>query len=175
MNIRHATIADMDRCAALESSYATDYVWQMDESITADSVSVVFRRTRIPRRMEVTYPRGTQDLSKDLLRNECFFVADEPGVVFAYLDLTVRRWQRQGWLEHLVVHPDYRRRGLATHLLEAARQWARASDLAAIVSVVQTKNDPAICLFAKLGYVFSGFIDRYYNNGDIGVLHSLRL
>jgi len=175
MNARRATVVDIERCASLEGSYVTDYVWQMDETSTADGISVVFRRVRMPRRMEVAYPRGTEDLKKDLLRNECFLVADEPGMVLGYLDMTVHRWQAQGWIEHLVVQPAHRRRGLATHLLEVARQWARGSNLVAIVTAVQTKNDPAMCLLAKLGYTFSGFVDHYFNNGDIGVLYSLEL
>jgi len=93
-------------------------------------------------------------------------------MVFGYLDMTVRRWQAQGWIEHLIVQPSYRRQGIATNLLEAARQWARSNGLVSIVAAVQTKNDPAISLLTKLGYTFAGFIDHYFSNGDIGVLYS---
>ena len=172
MNIRRATVADIERCASLEGSYTTEYVWQMEEAVHADSITVVFRRMRIPRRIEVAYPCGIGDLKKDLLRNECFLVAEEPGMVFGYLDMTVRRWQAQGWIEHLIVQPSYRRQGIATNLLEAARQWARSNGLVSIVAAVQTKNDPAISLLTKLGYTFAGFIDHYFSNGDIGVLYS---
>ncbi len=175
MSIRRATFADMERCASIEGSYVTDYVWQMEEAVTAEGITVAFRRMRLPRHMEVAYPRATQDLNRDLLRNECFLVADEPGVVLAYLDMTVRRWQAQGWIEHLVVRPTHRRQGLATHLLEAARKWGRENNLVAIVGAAQTKNDPAMCLLTKMGYAFAGFIDHYFSNGDIGILYSLEL
>lgn len=175
VTIRRATIADIEQCAKLEGSYLTDHVWQMEETVTAEGISVVFRRVRIPRYMEVAYPRRTDDLKRDLLRNECFLVADEPGLILGYLDMTVQRWQARGWIEHLVVQPSHRRQGIATHLLEAARQWARHNNLVAIVAVVQTKNDPAMRLLTKLGYAFAGFVDHYFNNGDVGLLYSLQL
>ena len=40
---------------------------------------------------------------------------------------------------------------------------------------LQTKNDPAIRLVSSLGYAFSGFIDHYYNNGDVALLYTLTL
>jgi len=175
MNIRPATIADIDQCERLDGSYVTDCVWHMDEATTPDSIGVSFRRTRIPRRVTVPYPRKTQDLSEHWQRGECFLVAGELGVVYGYLDMVVHHWQRQGWIEHLVVHRAHRNRGLATRLLQVAEQWARECKLAAIVAAMQPKNDPAIRLFVERGYAFCGFIDGYYDNGDIGLFYSLHL
>ncbi len=175
MNIRPATVADVERCERLDSSYATDYVWQVDAATSRDSIGVTIQRVRLPRRIEIAYPRSTQVLYDDLERNECFLVAEDLGMPVGYLDMTVRRWQWQGWIEHLVVHRPYRQQGVATLLLQAAQRWARGSELRAIVAEMQTKNDPAVCLFTGLGYSFCGFIDRYYHNGDIVVLYSINL
>ena len=92
-----------------------------------------------------------------------------------YLDMAVRRWQWQGWIKHLIVHRPYRRQGIATLLMQSAERWARGAVLRAIIAETQTKNDPAICLYTKLGFSFCGFIDRYYTNGDISMLYSLNL
>lgn len=175
VNIRAATIADIPQCERLDGSYVTACVWHMDEANTADSIDVSFRRVRIPRRIQVAYPRTTEALCEDWKRGECFLVAEELGRVFGYLDMTVRHWQWRGCIEHLIVDPSHRRRSLATRLLHAAERWARGSELEAIVAPVQSKNDPAIRLLLHQGYSFCGFIDRYYTNGDVGLCYSLRL
>ena len=172
MHIRPVNVADIDRCEHLDSSYTTEYVWRMSESVTENSMGVTFRRVRIPRPMEVAYPRGTEDLQEDLQRNECLLVAIDFGRTMGYLDVVVQRWRWQGWIEHLVVDRAYRRQGVATRLLEAGERWARGSELSAITVVIQSKNDPAIRLFSKRGYIFQGYIDHYFRNGDIGLVYS---
>jgi len=175
LKIRPATIADIEQCQRLDGSYVSGNVWQMDETTTADSIHVSFRRVHIPRQVQVAYPRSTELLYDDWSRGECFLVADELGLVLGYLDMTVRYCQWQSWIEHLVVHPDYRNRSLATRLLQAAERWARGSKIDAIIVAMQTKNDPAIQLFTGRGYSFCGFVDGYFANGDIGLLYGLRL
>lgn len=175
MNIRPATIADLDPCERLDGSYITDHVWHMDEAVDLDRVGVTFRRVRVPRRIEVKYPRRTDDLLADWKRSECFLVAHDAGVILGYLDMVVSQRGWQGWIRHFIVHRPYRRQSVGTLLLQGAERWAHGSGLNAITAVVQTKNDPAISFFSKQRYAFSGFIDRYYHNGDIGILYSLRL
>jgi GNAT superfamily N-acetyltransferase len=175
MNVRPGTIADLDRCQRLDSAYSTEAVWQMEEVATPERVGATFRRTRIPHRLQVSYPLQNKDMRQDWEHSDCFLVADELGTILGYLSLSVSHWQWQGWIEHLIVHRPYRRQGIATQLLHAAEHWARGSELRALIGVMQTKNDPSICLFSKLGYSFSGFIDPYYSNGDIGILYSLKL
>lgn len=175
MNIRPATIVDLEQCERLDGSYVTNWVWQMDEARSLERIGVSFRRVRMPRSVRVAYPRANAALRGDWQRAECFLVVEELGRVFGFLDMTVRRWEHKGWIEHLIVKRSHRRRGLATGLLRAVEQWARGSQLEAVVAAVQTKNDPAIRLFVERGYSFCGFIDRHYPNGDIGLLYSLRL
>jgi ribosomal protein S18 acetylase RimI-like enzyme len=175
MNIRPATIADMDRCKALDASYETDYVWQMSEKTSAETIGVTFQRARIPRRSLVRYPREVETIYEDWQREECFLVADEMIKIFGYLDMVVSHWRWQGWIEHLIVDRAYRRRGIATRLMEAAERWARGSELSGINCVVQSKNDPAIRLLTGRGYLFRGFIDHYYPNGDAGLVYTLDL
>lgn len=175
MIIRPGSVADVDRCLRLDGSYSTQYVWQMEESVGADQIAIAFRRTRIPRHIEVAYPRSVEDLEARVKRGEFFWVASELATIFGYLHLSVCEWQWQGWIEHLIVHRPYRRRGIATNLLDAAEQWAREAHLRAISTIVQPKNDPTICLLLKRGYAFSGFMDRHYENGDVGLVYSLNL
>lgn len=175
MRIRPATIADIERCERLDGSYITNYVWQIDETVSGETIDVHLQRMRLPRQVEVAYPRVPQNLYEDWQRNECFLIAGELAAILGYLDITVSRWQWAGHIEHLVVDRDHRRQGIATRLLEAAERWAKGSGLTRLTVAMQTKNDPAFCLFSKLGYSFQGVIDHYYNNGDVAILYSLNL
>lgn len=175
MIIRPMTIGDVDRCERLEGSYTTEHVWQMEATVEAEQMSVSFRRFRLPRPMQVRYPRQKLDLLADCQQSECFLVADELGVIYGYLDMRVQRWQWRGWIEHLIIDPPYRRRGIATLLLQSAERWARGSELRGVVVALQPKNDPGIALLTGLGYRFCGFMDHYYHNGDTGLFYQLTL
>ena len=175
MNLRPAIAGDLDRCQRLDGSYTTNYVWQMDENVDAYSLAVAFRRVRVPRPIQVSYPRPVRDLQEDWRRNECFLVVCDPAEIVGYLDMTVERHTWQGWIEHLIVEPSRRRRGLAMLLMQAAERWALGSELSSVAMIVQSKNEPAIRLLTKRGYAFSGFIDHYFSNGDVGLLYSLYL
>jgi GNAT superfamily N-acetyltransferase len=100
-------------------------------------------------------------------------VACEGRELVGYLDMIVQPRGWQGWVKHLVVHQAWRRRRVATRMLEVAEHWARGSRLNAITAVAQNKNDPAISLCINRGYVFRGFVDYYFDNGDVGLLYSL--
>jgi ribosomal protein S18 acetylase RimI-like enzyme len=175
MRIRPATIADIDRCIRLDSGAKTEYVWQIDQNAGVDRVTLDMRRIRLPRVMELPYPRSVVDLQEDWQLKQCFVVADEFTTLLGYLDLTVTRWQWVGTIEHLVVDRAQRRKGVATQLLGAAERWARGSGLHRVVVVVQPKNDPAIRLFTKLGYVFAGLIDHYYGSDATSLVYALDL
>jgi len=173
MKVRSATVGDLDLCKELDASYLTNYAWQMNETASSDRVGVSFQRVRLPRRMGVKYPCRVDDLLEDWRRSECFLVACEGRELVGYLDMIVQPRGWQGWIKHLVVHQAWRRRRVATQMLEVAEHWARGSRLNAVTAVVQNKNDPAISLYANRGYAFRGFVDYYFDNGDVGLLYSL--
>jgi ribosomal protein S18 acetylase RimI-like enzyme len=68
-----------------------------------------------------------------------------------------------------------RRQGIASVLVLAAREWGVQHDCRNLVIEMQPKNNPAIQLASKLGFVFCGYNDRYYANGDIGLFFSKHL
>ena len=174
MQVRPANAADLERCMRLDRSLTTTHVWRMDEAIGAESVGVTFRRVRVPRPMPLGYPRELDSLYDDWRRDECLLVAREHVTVQGFLLLTVRQ-PLDGWIKHLVVGSAYRRRGVASLLLDAMAQCARDNGLTRITAVVQSKNDPAIQLLTKCGYGYRGFIDRHFDNGEVGLLYSLYL
>ncbi len=175
MNVRPATVADIDWCQRLNSSYATSYIWHLDQTIRPDEIQGRLQRVRVPRPLELQDPRLKEDLFHIWQGSRCFLVAEELGVVLGYLSVSIdpRTWR--GSIDHLAVHRPYRRRGIASMLLEAAERWARGSELTSIVAVAQSKNDPAISLFPRCGLSFHGYVDDYFSNGDLGMVYRLSI
>ncbi len=176
MIVRLAELADLDSCRSLDGSFTTDYVWQMQAHENERCVEVRFDTVRLPRPMKVAYPRHPDELLPNWRQGECFLVAaGSSGQPVALLDMTAHTWDGVGWIRNLIVHRNYRRRGVGTDLLHASRYWAVDNDLSKIMLATQTKNYPAIRFAQKHGFIFCGYNDRYYSNGDIAVFFSLVL
>ena len=175
MKVRPANAADLERCRRLDRSLATSFVWRVDETVGADNIGVTFRRVRAPRPLPLDYPRDIDSLYDDWRRDECVLVAYEFVTVLGFVLVTVQRGERDGWVKHLVVGRPHRRQGVATRLLESAAAWALANGLERVTVILQSKNDPGIQLLAKCGYLFRGFIDHHFANGEAGMLYSLYL
>jgi GNAT superfamily N-acetyltransferase len=176
MIVRMAELADLNLCCELDSSYVTDYVWQMHAHENERSIEVRFDTVRLPRPMKVEYPRHPDELLPNWRRGECFLAAaDDSGQPIGFLDMTAQTWHGVGWIQNLIVHQRYRRQGVATALLRAARYWALDNELSKLMLEAQTKNYPAIRFAQKHRFVFCGYNDRYYSNGDIAVFFSLTL
>lgn len=167
--IRPAELVDLKACLDIDHSYVTDHVWQMEESEGSGEVTVIFRTARLPRSMQVKYPKDYDNLLESWRRGECFLVAEEDGKTCGYLDLSVQSWHLTGWIDHLAVAKDYRRRGIGSTLVKKAVTWARQQGLRKLMLEIQTKNYPAIRFCQKNGFAFCGFNDRYYTNQDIAL------
>jgi ribosomal protein S18 acetylase RimI-like enzyme len=171
INVRQADLADLNACCRLDPSYVTEYVWQMETRHGEGTVAVTFRTVRLPRPMKVGYPRDTTEMLESWRRGDPFFVAvdEEKGLVRGYLELTVQPWHDMGWISNLVVDKSWRRRGIGTLLLRAARKWAGQRELTGLTLEMQTKNYPAISFARKHNFSLCGYNDRYYSNYDIAL------
>lgn len=185
--VRLAMLEDLSLCLALDASYQSDEVWQMQMETLSESegLAVRFRRTRLPRRLTAAYPRDSDELRGNWQQQDCFLVATIPDGaaeeagdgdrIIGYIDLHEQRWQRTGWVQNLVVDRPYRRRGVGTTLLRAAAAWARHEGLRRLTLECPTKNGGAIRFFFGRGAEFCGFNDRYYTHGDIALFFDYRL
>ncbi len=63
---------------------------------------------------------------------------------------------------NLAVHPDYRKGGVATRLLDRAFVICRKNRIARSFLDVKISNTPAIELYKKFGYVQIGVREKYY-------------
>lgn len=68
----------------------------------------------------------------------------------------------EGDVGNVAVHPDCRRQGVATALLEAFRRIGEEKQLDHIMLMVRETNAPARALYARRGYVDVGVRKNYY-------------
>ncbi len=75
----------------------------------------------------------------------------------------------------LGVHPEERRKGIATLLLEHARKAAHSAGLVRVRLEVRAENRAAIALYAAHGYEMAGVLPSYYGLAEDGVRMELAL
>ncbi len=97
------------------------------------------------------------------------FDENGPTIFFAEVDGEVagrirmmRWWNQFGYVEDLVVNPEYRGLGLGRKLLEQGIQWARESHFPGVMLETQDDNVPACILYESCGFVLSGFDRNVY-------------
>ncbi|MGD8398081.1 MAG: GNAT family N-acetyltransferase [Anaerolineae bacterium] len=169
MIIRPADLADLNACLLIDHAAYTDHVWQMQVQEAESQMGVVFQTVRLPRRMQVEYPRNLEQLVEHWQLGETLLVAEHDGEVRGYIDMMSQAWQGAGWITNLAVERAYRRRGIGTALVRHARQWARGEGMHFLQAEATTKNYPALSFYRKLGFQFCGFHDHYYANQDIAL------
>lgn len=169
MHIYRADLRDLTACLTLDGSYETDYVWQVIQQEDDDEIVTSFRAARLPRMMRVLYPSWSEALLAHQERGDLILVAAEAAEVCGYIDQETQPDQDLAWVHHLVVAPAYRRQGIGAALLARGMQHARQQDLTRIMTVVQSKNQPAISFLERNGFTFCGYNERFYRNHDIGL------
>jgi len=193
MLIRPATPGDLPACLALDESYTTDHVWQIEAQGDGEAITISFRPIRLPRPLTVQPAEAEARRQEAWPRCHCIFVATEgqdeaparlttrnggrdgksgrdgASELQGVLTITARLWPRTGWIEDLVVAPAHRRQGVGRALLGEARRWAQRQGLSALLAQASTQNYPAICFYQECGFTFCGFHEHYYPNRDIAL------
>lgn len=173
--VRPAEPEDITLCCQLNGAYQTDYVWQMYLQEGEQTVQITFNRVRLPRTMAVAYPYSEDDLRLMFEQAPYLFVASYEDEIMGCIDGILEVGRRSLDINNLIVHRQVRRQGIGRLLLKAVRTLALQSNCRYLTITVQTKNYPAIEFFRKIGFVYCGYNDKYYNNGDIALVFSLKL
>ena len=66
------------------------------------------------------------------------------------------------YITNVAVHPDFRRRGVASRLLSALIFWAKSKGLSMMTLEVRESNEGAIAFYEKNGFVIMGKRKKYY-------------
>lgn len=171
VRVRPPTSSDIPQLARLDHSSTSDHVWQLElrRDVRGPQISATFREVRLPRPVTINYPNDPTSLADEWKRKAMICVASAEKDVVGYLALDLPR-AGTAWITDLVVSPKWRRKGVATALLEEAHKWSAQRALNRVFFEMQSKNHPAIKLAQKQGYDFCGYNDQYYSNQDITLI-----
>jgi GNAT superfamily N-acetyltransferase len=169
LEIRTASASDISRLIALDHSCTSDYVWQLELRREAAQVTVNFREVRLPRSIEVKYPRNPASLADEWMHRDAALVAVEEGIPIGYLCAIAEQTSAIAWVTDVVVSPLQRRKGVASALLAAAQSWCSKRSIRRIILEMQSKNQAYIRLAQKFGYEFCGYNDQYYLTQDVAL------
>jgi ribosomal-protein-alanine N-acetyltransferase len=91
------------------------------------------------------------------------FKAQEGEALVGFIATDLRRSQATAWIATLAVLPEYRKKGIATQLLELSEENI---NLPLIRLSVRENNHAAIQLYRKFGYQQVEVWKKYYRGGD---------
>lgn len=175
VTLRPATEEDTPALMGLDHGYSTEYVWQMEIDSTAPRMGARFREVRLPRPMQVAYPRPKDALLTFWKERSVVLLAEHGGQPVGYVAAVAGLVPGTAWLTDVVVAATQRRKGVGSRLVLAAQTWAREHGHQRLVLEMQSKNHPAIKMAQKLAFEFSGYNERYYDNQDIVLFFAKRL
>lgn len=175
IQIRPAISSDIPVLMAIDHTYSSEYVWQMEIEQEEKRIAVNFREIHLPRSVRVEYPRPVHTLADDWTRRSGLLVAVLESEVVGYISLMLDIAPITTWVSDLAVVRRVRRQGIGSALVLAAQEWGEQHGTRRIVLEMQPKNYPAIKMTEKLGFTFCGYNDRYYANHDIALFFAKSL
>jgi len=167
--IRPAVANDLPRLIALDHSCLSDYVWQLELRREAGQATANFREVRLPRSIEVKYPRNPVSLSEEWMRRDAMLVALHDGDPIGYVCALRQPASAVAWVTDIVIAAPHRRKGAGSALLTATQAWAQERGVHRLILEMQSKNQACIRLAQKFGYEFCGYNDQYYPTQDVAL------
>lgn len=167
--IRTMVAGDLSRLIALDHSISSDYVWQLELRREPNQVTASFREVRLPRPVEVQYPRDPLSLADTWKQRDAVLVAVQADEPLGYICLVEDVTSTLARVTDLVVAAASRRRGAGSALLLAGQDWAAQRKARRLVLEVISKNQAGIRLAQKFGFEFCGYNDQYYPNQDVAL------
>lgn len=175
IQVRSVLPADLPILVDIDHGYITDRVWQMALLPEQTRVQVSFREIKLPRSVQVEYPREPVKIADEWNQRTGFLVALYGTDPVGYFALQDGGFKDAVYGTDLAVARRFRRQGVARVLLLAGQEWAREKNYHQLILEMQSKNYPAICLAQQAGYEFCGYNDRYYPNKDIALFFARSL
>lgn len=80
-----------------------------------------------------------------------------------------------GHIKDIAVHPDHRRRGIGTRLLERALGVLRSTDATRVKLEVRRSNTAAKAIYSRFGFESHHTVPRYYADGEDALVFMCRL
>lgn len=169
VKIRPTVATDLQRLVGMTHSVSSDYVWQVDVDKEDGQVTTSLRRVRLPRTVQVPYPRESYLLADEWNQGALTLTATVDGVPIGYTRIFEQATAGAVWVMDLVVAMDARRNGIGTLILQVVEEWALKRGHRQMFFETSNKNQPAIALVERLGYEFSGYNEHYYATQDVAL------
>jgi len=134
-----------------------DYLIRSLKISDYDSLISLWQKSGLPYR-----PKGRdsrKSIARELKRYETCILGmfDEDKLIGSIIGTSDGR---KGWINRLVVDPDYRGQGLAIKLIEECEKRLFNLGIQIIAILIEDYNDPSKALFKKAGYKYRE--DIYY-------------
>ena len=175
INVRQAISSDIARLISMDHGFTTDHVWQLSFHKQPSEIRATFREVRLPRPMQVVYPRDPKRLADEWTHLEALLLVEVEEHPAGYVAMSDGPAEGSGWITDVVVDLRFRRQGIASRLLAAGKEWCRTRDRRLLFMEMQTKNYPAICLAQRTGFLYAGYSDLYYPDQDIALFFAIEL
>lgn len=102
-----------------------------------------------------------------------FLVVDQGGALLGYI-AGITSW-REGHIISLAVLPSWRRKGIASQLVQELCTIFKDIGKKRIKLEVRISNTPAINLYEKMGFEKQKIVKNYYENGEDAVMMKKRV
>ena len=167
--IRPAIASDLPRLMAIDHSSSSDYVWQLELRREPNQMTANFREVRLPRSVQVKYPRNPLALADQWTLRDAVLVAVHENNPVGYICLTEAHASAIAWVTDIAVAAEWRRKGAGSDLLTAGQAWALERGVRRLILEMQSKNQAFIRMAQKFGYEFCGYNDQYYPTQDVAL------
>ncbi len=101
-------------------------------------------------------------ITETLSRNGHYLIAELDGKTIGHGGFTAVL--DEGDITNIAVRPEFRRKGVASKILEAMILAAKVEGLAFLTLEVRSNNTPAILLYEKYGFTVRGQRKGFYRN-----------
>lgn len=102
-----------------------------------------------------------------------FLVAEQGGTILGYI-AGITSW-REGHIVSVAVLPAWRRKGIASQLVEELYKIFRKYGKKRVKLEVRLSNKAAIALYENLGFERQKIVKKYYEDGEDAVMMKKRL
>ena len=109
------------------------------------------------------------------VKNKEIFVAVEKKEIIGILGFSKRFFEKSDFLEEIIVHEKYRKKGIGKKLMKKFEADAKKRKTRRVFSSIEPKNKMSIKMHKKLGYKKSGHIKHIWKEGQKELILSKKL
>ena len=125
LQIRRLAPRDVEQLVRMDHSVQTAFGYKMECQRGASGTVHSMTRMRLPRELNVPYPRDDASLAKSWSRADQILVGSLDETVMAYVCIDAQRMPPTACISDFCVDPYARRKGIGSVMLRAAEDWAR--------------------------------------------------